>query len=227
MYKYGLKAAPSAVQTGVVRGTAKWLTLPAVVAPIVLTVAYTVGGLLRPDYSPVQQAISDLGVGPNAWLLNVPVVVAGLAFAGFAAGLFTILRTELPAAWRWVLATLAALTGMGYAAAGIFTEDPTTVLLHWLLGANLAFFTPVLLFLAMGLLLRQHTYWRAWSAYSLVSGIVTVLLIATMFAAFTPGSALADAHVAGLLERAVMIESDLWFIITGCVVFRLVVRVDA
>jgi hypothetical membrane protein len=162
MYKYESKWQPatSAVDMRLeltrAGGTAKWLALPAVVAPIVLFVAYTIADLLRPAYSPVQQAISDLGVGPDAWLLNVPMVVTGLAFVAFAAALLAILRNELPAGWRWLVAMLVALTGLGYAAAGIFTEDPTTVLLHWMLGANLGFFMPVLLFLAMGLLLRKH-----------------------------------------------------------------------
>jgi hypothetical membrane protein len=38
--------------------------------PILFVVAFTVDGLLRPFYSPIHQAISDLGVGPNGNLMD-------------------------------------------------------------------------------------------------------------------------------------------------------------
>jgi hypothetical protein len=50
---------------------------------------FTLAGFLRPGSSPIHQAISDLGVGPNGWLLDVSTVITGLLLMGFAVG-FTL-----------------------------------------------------------------------------------------------------------------------------------------
>ncbi len=44
--------------------TARWLALARVVGPILFVGVFTLAGFLRPGYSPIHQAISDLGVGP-------------------------------------------------------------------------------------------------------------------------------------------------------------------
>src|SRR5262249_32908477 len=83
---------------------------------------------------PIHQAISDLGVGPNPWLLNVQLVLLGVLLTAFSAGLFMRLGPALGGGWRWVCTVLIGLPGLGYAWGGIFTEAPATVLLHWVGG---------------------------------------------------------------------------------------------
>ncbi len=36
---------------------------------------FTLAGFLRPGYLPIHQAISDLGVGSNGWLLDGSIVI--------------------------------------------------------------------------------------------------------------------------------------------------------
>jgi len=51
---------------------AKWSGFAVVLAPILFVLSFTIAGLLRPGYSPIHQAISDLGVGARPCLLNIP-----------------------------------------------------------------------------------------------------------------------------------------------------------
>ena len=60
------------------RAFAKWIGLAAVLAPLLFILSFTIGGLLRRGYSPIHQAISDLGVGARPWLLNIPLLSSDL-----------------------------------------------------------------------------------------------------------------------------------------------------
>jgi hypothetical membrane protein len=44
----------------------RWLALGGVAGPLLFVLAFTVAGMLRPGYSPVDQAISDLGIDGDA-----------------------------------------------------------------------------------------------------------------------------------------------------------------
>src|SRR5262249_56622614 len=76
----------------------------------------------------------DVGFGHRPWLVNVPLVLLGVLLTAFSAGLFLRLGPALGGGWRWVCTALLGLPGLGYAWAGIFTEAPATVLLHWVGG---------------------------------------------------------------------------------------------
>jgi hypothetical protein len=79
---------------------ARWLILiGGVINPIVFVLAYTVAGLLRPGYSPIHQAISDLGVGPNGSLLDTIAVLHALLLIAFAVGFALLMRQVLTAGW--------------------------------------------------------------------------------------------------------------------------------
>jgi hypothetical membrane protein len=194
---------------------ARWLALGGVIGPILFVVAFTVGGVMRPGYSPIHQAISDLGVDSNAWLLNVSLVLLGLLLIAFAFGFERSLRPSLSQIWRWVCAVLLACTGLGFAVAGIFTEAPATVAIHWMVGMPLLVLGAVVGFFLTGLTLRREGQWRGWSAYTLVASLVTLVLIASMFWVFTPGTTLAPARLGGLMERVLFIEILAWYVAFG------------
>ena len=61
------------------------LALGGVLGPLIFVVAFSVAGSLRPGYSAIHQAVSDLGVGPRAWLLNISLVVMGVLLIGCCA----------------------------------------------------------------------------------------------------------------------------------------------
>jgi hypothetical membrane protein len=194
---------------------ARWLALGGVVGPILFVAAFTVGGVVRPGYSPIHQAVSDLGVGSNAWLLNVSLVLLGLLLIAFAFGFERSLLPTLSQTWRWVCAALLSCTGLGFAVAGIFTEAPATVAIHWMVGMPLLILGSVVGFFLTGLALRREGRWRGWSAYSFVASLVTLVLIASMFWVFTPGTPLAPARLGGLMERVLFIEILAWYVAFG------------
>lgn len=199
---------------------ARWLALCGVAGPILFVLAFIVGGLVRAGYSPIHQAISDLGVGPNSWLLNVSAVIAGLLLISFAGGYTLSMRPALSRGWRWVSAMLLIMVGLGLAIAGIFTEAPATVGIHWLIGANLAFFGPVIAFLVVGLALRRDVRWRGWGTYSLIASVTTLVLVAVTFWVFAPGTPVSSARLGGLMERVLLIEILAWYAAFGWRLFR-------
>ena len=108
----------------------------------------------------------------------------------------------------------------GFAVAGIFTEAPATVDIHWMVGMPLLILGSVVGFLVTGLALRREARWRRWSAYSLVASLLTVVLIAAMFWVFAPGTQVAPARLGGLMERVVFIEILAWYVAVGWRLFR-------
>jgi len=103
--------------------------------------AALVSGLLRQRYSFAAQPISDLGIGPNAWILNASLIGTGLLAVIFALGF----RRLLPRLPRKGLATGLLVTfGLCFAAAGIFPEPSpdgpvtTTGIAHFMLGFFIA-----------------------------------------------------------------------------------------
>jgi hypothetical membrane protein len=198
----------------------RWLAWCGVVGPVVYVLMFTLAGLLRPGYSPVYQTISDLGVGSNSWLVDGSSVLNGLLAIALVAAFFRTMRTVLTEQRRWFLSGLITLPPIGFAVAGIFTEAPSTLNVHWLVGADLAFVGPVIAFAVVGLLLRRKGGWRDWGTYSLVASAVTLVLVGLMFWVFTPGTPLAAAHLGGLMERIVVFEVLAWYVATGLRIVR-------
>jgi hypothetical membrane protein len=194
---------------------ARWLALAGVVGPFLFIAAYLIAGAARPGYSLIHQAISDLGVGTNAWPLNASIIVVGLLFIAFAASFALSMRDMLSSGLRWLCAALLAFHGLGLIVAGIFTEAPATLAIHWLVGADLAFFGPVIALLVVGLAWRRQPQWRTWGNYSLATAFAIVLVTAFTFWVFAPGTPLAPEHLGGLMERVLFITIESWYVVIG------------
>jgi hypothetical membrane protein len=194
----------------------RWLALGGVLGPVLFVLTFTIAGLLRPGYSPVTQAISDLGVGDNGWILNGSLLILGLLLVGFAISFYRIVRSETSAAFRLVCALLIAIVGVGYVVAGIF---PETTPIHWLVGATCVYVGAVLAFLLTGLLLRGAPAWRGWAVYSLIASLATVVLVAITFYTFSPSTP-PSARLGGLMERVLFIEILAWYVAFGWRLFR-------
>jgi hypothetical membrane protein len=210
-------AKPTVAQA---KEAARWLALAGVIAPIFLVVAFTVAGILRPGYSPIRQAISDLGVGPNGWLMDSSAVINGLLLIAFAAGFSIGMRKTLSPVWCWSSAILLALPGCDFAIAGIFTEAPATLAIHWMVGANLLFIGPMIAFLVAGLALRRTAEWRNWGTALLIACAVTAVVIAVTFWSFAPDTTVMSTRVSGLMERLAVIEIEAWYAALGWQLFR-------
>jgi hypothetical protein len=137
--------------------------------------AALVSGLLREGYSFAAQPISDLGIGPNAWIMNASLISTGLLAVIFALGF----RRLLPRLPRKGLATGLLVTfGLCFAAAGIFPEPspdgPVTIagIAHFVLGFFIAMsaLTVALFLIASGL--RKQRGWDRHASYPRVTGLV-------------------------------------------------------
>jgi hypothetical membrane protein len=202
----------------------KWTGLVTVIGSIGFLVLFTVLGFLRPGYSPVSQAISDLGVGQLAWALNTPLVITGALLIGFALALTQ--DAMFPVAnpgWRWLLGALLEAQGLGLIIAGVFPETEPT---HWLVGAPAFFIGSVIGFMAAGALLWRVPGWRGFSIYALIAGVIGLVLVVFQNLAFAaqyglmPGSPLADVPVGGLAERLVFLNILAWYSVAGWRLFR-------
>jgi hypothetical membrane protein len=190
----------------------KWSGLCGVVGPILFVVMFTAAGFLRPGYSPVHQAISDLGVGPMPWLLNVPLVLLGSLLVVMAIGFSLAMRPIMSQPWRQTCGVLLAGPGLGYATAGIF---PETNPIHWMLGMPLLAIGSVVGFLLVGLQVRPIPAWRRHGIYSMLTSASLVVLIILMNLAFMPTSPLGAFRLGGLAERIVFVDLLAWYVVTG------------
>jgi hypothetical membrane protein len=188
--------------------TTRLLALGGIIGPLIFVMACTIAGILRPGYSPLHQAISDLGVGPLAWLLNVPLIVMGLLLIACSAAILRTLGPALGDPWRWVCFGLLALPGLGFAWAGIFTEAPATVTLHWMVGMPLIAIGSTAGFLITGIRLRRLDSWRGIGTYSIAAAVTSLALITIMFTTWTLG-------IGGLTERVFFLEIMAWYVIVG------------
>ena len=170
---------------------------------------------MRPGYSAIHRAVSDLGLGPTAWFVNGAGVLNCLLLTAWVVAFFRRARERLPKPWPWVAAPLLALPPLGYAVASIFTEAPATLAVHSMVGANLGLFFPVAVFFVAGLALRRNPDWRGWSAYSFIASVATLILVGITLWAFSPGSMISALRLEGLLERLVIYETLAWYAYSG------------
>lgn len=187
------------------------LALGGVLGPVVFVITVTLAGLLRPGYSPVDQTVSDLGIGDHAWIVNGAVALLGLALVGFAIAFYRNVRPDADVRARLVTAALLASVGVSFALAGAFPEtDPR----HYV--AALLFFVSAPLALASaGILLRGAPALRGWARATLAIAGLTVALTAVTFYVFSfyrPSSGPEMiGRLGGLMERVVFVVVLAWY----------------
>ncbi|HEU5368901.1 MAG TPA: DUF998 domain-containing protein, partial [Ktedonobacterales bacterium] len=172
-----------------------------------------------PGYSAISQAGSDLGVGPNAWMLNASFFITGLLLIAFALGFFVEMRQMLGKRRRVACLVLLILAGIGFITLGIFTEAPATVTLHWTLGLPLATLPPVVVYALAGWQWQRVPGWRGYGWYSLLTVVGTVGSYFLTFAFFNPASSWSTLHIGGLMERLFILVIFAWDIVIGWRVF--------
>lgn len=193
----------------------KWLAFGGIVGPLLFILTFTIAGFMRPGYSAIRMAVSDLGLGPTAWFVNGAGLLNCLLLTAWVIAFLRHTRGLLPDPWRWISAPLLELPAIGYAVASIFTEAHATLMIHTWVGANLALLFPAGVFFVTGLALRSNPGWRGWSAYSFAASAATVVLMGITVWAFSPGSALRALRLGGLLERLVIYETLAWYVYSG------------
>lgn len=211
--------------TAVGSPTMRRLSLAGVIGPVLAVLVFTVAGVTRPGYSPVRQAISDLGTRHGGWLVDAVAVAMGLGLIGFAVSFTVLMRPVLSAGVRWFAAVCIALDGLGVVTAGVFTAAPATVALHTV-GSSLGVVTTVIAFAVVGIALRRKDSWRRWGVYSLTAAVVALALVAVEYAFLMPRSPLYGLPVGGAFERADFLWHYAWYVVFGWRLFREVPRLS-
>jgi hypothetical membrane protein len=194
------------------RATA-WLALGGIAGPSLLVASFTVAGWLRPGYSAVHDVVSDLGLGPHAWMVNGAALLNALLLTAWVFGFFRYTGTVLTSLWQWLCTALLELPPVGYALAALYTEAPATRDIHTF-GAELALVSPAVAFFVVGLAFSR-TPGRGWSICSFLASLATLILVAANVISFLSGAGTVAADARGLSERALIIETLAWYVVAG------------
>ncbi len=208
--------------------TARWLALGAVAGPILLTLAWIVLGLMRPDTKNewgvsggikgmITQPFSGLGLGPNGSLFNAAFLLSGILIIVGVFGVFQAIGPGERPAMRRAGATLLALSGLGGVVCGIFTIE--SFFLH-MTGVLMGIGGPIMGFLATGFFLRDIPRWRRFGNWLFLGSPLTLLLLVLFFLTFQYETVSAGLGVAGLTERILVIETQAWYVTMGWLAFR-------
>lgn len=173
----------------------------------------TLDGILRPGYSSISNAISDMGERPYGWVLNKDLIVTGLLSILFAIGIHGAMGNALGRKSVNVMTALFLLAGAGIVNDGVFTEYKALDL-H-ILGFYTAFSALTLVFFLVGVRLVRlqgglRWRWRHYGWYSLITGLV-VLLLTTIYIALPTYA----TDIQGLIERLIVGAAFGWQVVTA------------
>ncbi len=186
----------------------KVLMLCGILAPVVYVITVILGGFLRPGYSHVSQAVSDLIAtgAPNKSLLDPLFALYNLLTIAFGLGLFQHVRSDHQNRGK-VVGTLGALCLVAEGIFGLITlffpEDlggmSTTIsgtgTMH-IVFAGLSSLTTMLTILLMSFWFRNSPRLRGYGLYSFIS-VIAVFLSGGLAAV----SVANNSPVGGLVER--------------------------
>jgi hypothetical membrane protein len=180
-----------------------------IVAPIFFWFMVVIESLLRPGYSQYYNFVSDLGVGHLSILQNINFVVFGILTIGLAIGLKNGLpspKTRTLKAGIWFVILFA----IGVLLAGVFPESYLWAIPHNIVSAT-AFVAIIAaqLFIWQGLKDKDRTMWGRYAIYSLISGLLSLILVILLKVAMLYG------FYPGLSQRAFLIVSWIWIGVTG------------
>ncbi len=193
----------------------KFYAVCGIIAPIFFWFMVIVESLLRPGYSQYYNFVSDLGVGHLAILQNINFIIFGILTIGLALGL----RKGLPLPQGRALKLgvwFVILFALGVLLAGIFPESFLQANPHNIVSAT-AFVAVIVAQLLMwqGLKNKDSTVWGRYSSYSLISGLLTVVLVILLKIAI-----LYDIYP-GLIQRAFLLVAWIWIGVTGLQLYKL------
>lgn len=204
------------------RKASDWLILAGMIGPVGLAICIVIAGLLRPGYSPMRQAISDLGTQSNAWLLNIPLILGGICITLFGISFYTYAQ-KLPS--RKQISFLLGFFGILLGSSGIFHAPGShgsggiSGFLHYFLGLFVG--TPVLItgLFKAGSQIRKYTTWSSFGRYTTVTAWLVLGNAIIMFPFFMRNSPLYTVGIGGLLERLLFAIVLSWYTIASLLLF--------
>jgi hypothetical protein len=193
----------------------KTLLACGIAAPILYVLTVIVGAALRPDYSHIINAVSELlsNGAPNKAVLDVIFNIYGALLLAFAIGGFITLKNA-PRLCRIAMGIFIAIQVLSFSW-GFFpmdaqgTETTFAGTMHNVLGGIVALAT-IVMPLLMGLGLRRVEGNQTYVIYSLISS-------ALIFVSGLSGVLLATqgVQVFGLLERITIGTYEVWIFVTA------------
>ena len=188
---------------------------------MLFTITYLIEGAIRPGYSAWQQAISALSLGSGGWIQQVNFVVFGVCTLCMAFAWRRVLKGSV---YAIVYPIIRGIEGLALIMVGFFSQDPTpgyppgtvptTPTLHGeihIIGAYV-----IVGAMASGLFVIAWRFagdprWRGWVAYSVISGLLTLIFMAFFGTGQNPHSMFAG--YAGLFERLATNIETIWGIL--------------
>jgi hypothetical protein len=190
-----------------------------IIAGTFFTVAWLIEGATRADYNPLRHPISSLAIGEFGWTQMANFIITGLFTLALAFGLWRLLRHPGGSIWGPILIGLVAV---GFLGAAFFVTDPLNGYplgtpdfsleytfsgrLHRLFSALVFLGLPIACFVFARLFNRQSEH--PWATYSVVTGIVFIVLFVVTSAGF--GQVAGLVNYAGLLQRITLTVGWAW-----------------
>ena len=186
-------------------------------ATISFVFALVVFSVLRPEYSNLTNAVSELGFAgaPYSIIWNVVAFIfVGILVVVFAQALRTNLRSEPGAV---VVPILVGISGIGFAGLGVFPADPgfnpsLATSLHFAM-VSVNYLPFVIVAFVFAAKLKAHLYWKRWAIFS---GSIGVVAIASFF--------IPSTIPAGISQRVGIGAYFVWLFIMGVALLRKPVR---
>jgi hypothetical membrane protein len=184
-----------------------------VLAPIVFIVSLVIFSLFTPGYSNLTNAVSELGTlgAPFAFAWNIlGFLLVGLLIIAFAWGMYLDFRQSTGGI---VVPILVGISGIGFAGLGLFPaeagfEPSTRTTLHFTM-VSINFLPFVLVAFIFAIRLKANEYWKTWTLFSAVMG---VLAVASFF--------IPKNIPVGLSQRVGMGAYFLWLFVTSLALLR-------
>ena len=193
----------------------KFYAICGIIGPIFFWFMVIVESLLRPGYSQYYNFVSDLGVGNLAILQNVNFFIFGILTIGLALGLQEGLPRPQGKALKggiWFVIIFA----LGIFFAGIFPESFLSANPHNIVSAT-AFVAVIAaqLLIWKGLKNKDSTIWGRYATYSLISGLLSLILVIILKVAIL------YAIYPGLSQRAFLLVTWIWIGVTGLKLYKI------
>lgn len=194
----------------------RFYALCGIIAPILFTIMVIIESLLRPGYSQIYSTISELGLGHLAILQIMNFIIFGLLSISFTIGFSRYLKTRSGKAVIGLLIAFSlavVFAGVAFLFSGIYPYS--TVITAHSVASIIGFYAIFIAQLLTWQALKgsNQNIWRNYRIYSLISGLVTLIVL--FYIPFSPYQ--------GLFERVFVAVWLIWIEITAIKLYTLIV----
>ena len=193
----------------------RFYALCGAIAPILFTIMVIIESLLRPGFSQIYSTVSELGLGNLAILQIINFIIFGLLLIGFTIGFSKYLKTRSGKAVTGLLITFSlAVIFAGVAFLFQWSSPYNTVILAHSVASIIGFYAIFIAQLLTWQALKgsNQNIWKNYRRYSLISGIVTVIVLF-----YIPFSL-----YQGLFERVFIAVWLIWIEVTAIKLYRMI-----